>query len=156
MTNLFFVFSERFWNMLQYICDSFLALPCFIMVVTISSGERHLKYVRIFFHPLILHGLVQDCDISIANTLEISQSCTKTSICLVQPVILRIYSAPLNAGRSWQLCCLGSLSGTRMLVGVGSNRQTMRQNNWIQWKWFIIRHRQLIYWVVKDTVKSLI
>ena len=34
--------------------------------------------------PLHVDGLVQDCSISIANTLEIFQSCTMSSICKFQ------------------------------------------------------------------------
>ena len=44
--------------------------------VTSDTSAKSSKWMFLLF----IHGLMQDCNISIANALEIPQSCTKPSI----------------------------------------------------------------------------
>ena len=43
-----------------------------------------------------INGVVQDCSISIANALEILQSCTKPSIFLIQTLLQHVLKGPLG------------------------------------------------------------
>ena len=47
----------------------------------ISHHDADNSYHVIQHITMYINGLVQDCSISIANALEILQSCTKASIC---------------------------------------------------------------------------
>ena len=57
------------WRPMNYLC--------FAKIFRKKSGQTtpHMHWYHI-------HGLAQDCNIYIANALEILQSCTKPSICL--------------------------------------------------------------------------
>ena len=57
----------------------------YLVMSTMNSSDL------IWLHKACIDGLVQDCSNSIANALELLQSCTKPSICAHNPQLIKIY-----------------------------------------------------------------
>ena len=72
------------------------------------STKKLMKYGT-FFNPVHINGLVQDCSNSIANALELLQSCTKPSICS------RVKQLNKISITVWQCKCVWQLLHIKML-----------------------------------------
>ena len=55
------------------------------------ESENGIYVVLIHMHGICRYGLVQDCSNSIANALELLQSCTEPSMCCVNPWVIIAY-----------------------------------------------------------------
>ena len=68
----------------------FITFPVVANGIVHLEDDQHLTDVSnlpdLYYHWQYLDGLVQDCSISTANTLEILQSCTKPLICAAGPI----------------------------------------------------------------------
>ena len=67
----------------------------------------HIRFIKFFWKGPYFNGLVQDCSISIANALEILQSCIKPSIWRILKSFQRRKKMLSHTTNKWH-CCIRS------------------------------------------------